>query len=852
MTGNGEGWLDQWQKPDPTILYRPEKDDLDFTRYRVQLVIREPGKRPALYGQLLQDAVHDRSRMTWESIPYGSQAPEGEDILRVELGLSEPESPDMTEGYLLETFPEMVRLTGFSHRGLLFAVGRLLRELELDQHESYTMPLQTVCALRTGLRILSAPEKPLRMHQIAYRPKTNSYDAFSEAMMRDEILHLAWFGTNAIELIPPGLDDAGQSPHFGTTWTDMLHSVSAWCDDLDLQVSIWYPLFLTDYASTEGIRRAEDSWRGVFSALARLDMLFVPGGDPGGRSPEEFLRLVARKAAFLRSGFFPRAGVWVSSQYGLGCSVDLGLTWDVGERAAGFFKALRNPGVQKFLTGVVYGPWTAVSLEEFRRQVPEDFPVRDYPDLCHTSTCGYPVDGIDPVYSVVSREPVTVRPAAFLRIYTDNAPHADAGPGCYSEGINDEVNKYIWSILAWGKDHTGPLAGASPRVVLDRGLQQWAGCAARCPRQAETIVRGLYALEETWTNPPESGAALRALRLFRTVEAAMTPRLMHQWRLNLLLIRAYADAFLALRKMNVDRISERSTPPGKKPLPDGGPALPPPLPDMDQLPCDLTGIYARIHSLAGQLFESAGYQSSVGYGGQHRQRGAWLDTLRDPLPGKARQAAAPDPEEKGQTLWYGNFGATADAVTTIAPQVDPRLTMAAVVPPYRRIPQGEDAGFYTRPLIEHIATDNDEVLDRLNRGSVPPAHRTWLTCFRHVCPRIRLRFSLEALGPALDPGRDLHLRITYVGKDLNRTGGDWQELGRRALPTRLLANDSEVHGFLNEPETTAPAEFILPAGWPRAADGYLTLIWEPERPEQVSFTAVLLPLAELWILVPPP
>jgi hypothetical protein len=41
----------------------------------------------------------------------------------------------------------------------------------------------------------------MRQHQIAYRPKTNTYDAFDLSMMRREIIELALFGMNAVEVI---------------------------------------------------------------------------------------------------------------------------------------------------------------------------------------------------------------------------------------------------------------------------------------------------------------------------------------------------------------------------------------------------------------------------------------------------------------------------------------------------------------------------------------------------------------------------------------------------------------------------------------------------------------------------
>ena len=148
--------------------------------------------------------------------------------------------------------------------------------------------------------------------QVAYRPKTNSYDAFTVAQMQQEITDLALFGTNGIEVIPPALDDAAQSPHFTVPWLQMLTATSRWCDNLDLNVSIWYPAFFRSYDG-DGATAARAHWDSVFAALPRLDVLFIPGGDPGGRPAANFFPIAEVHAEHYRR-HFPRGEVWISSQ----------------------------------------------------------------------------------------------------------------------------------------------------------------------------------------------------------------------------------------------------------------------------------------------------------------------------------------------------------------------------------------------------------------------------------------------------------------------------------------------------------------------------------------------------------
>src|SRR5438552_1931336 len=98
-----------------------------------------------------------------------------------------------------------VLVLGADARGMLFGVGRLLRELRMTRG-SVQVP--------ATLSIVSTPQVALRGHQLGYRPKTNAYDAWDVPMWEQYLRDLAIFGSNAIELIPPRSDDAPDSPHF--------------------------------------------------------------------------------------------------------------------------------------------------------------------------------------------------------------------------------------------------------------------------------------------------------------------------------------------------------------------------------------------------------------------------------------------------------------------------------------------------------------------------------------------------------------------------------------------------------------------------------------------------------------
>ena len=328
------GWLENWSQDDGIALGLPLEDVLDLSSAVVLYDVSSP--RQDTYAQVLLDAIYKSSRCSWSKMDADAASADHDfadgsralirlvvcDSRREELG---------EEGYELVLSKQgevggnaEVVVHGATDRAILYGVGRLLREIYADYNISYSKPLQRVCYVSTKHeRIVSVPAYCMRQHQVAYRPKTNSYDAFTPEMMRREILDLALFGCNAIEVIPPGIDDALQSPQFSVSWMEMLRVVSEWCDRLDIRMSIWYPAFFS-YSTEEDMAKAEAHWHSIFSALTRLDALFVPGGDPGGRPANEFFKIVEKQARFLRERFFPNCEIWVSSQYGLSVSYDLG------------------------------------------------------------------------------------------------------------------------------------------------------------------------------------------------------------------------------------------------------------------------------------------------------------------------------------------------------------------------------------------------------------------------------------------------------------------------------------------------------------------------------------------------
>jgi hypothetical protein len=122
----------------------------------------------------------------------------------------------------------------------------------------------------------TAPHYPLRGHQLGYRPKTNSYDAWDLATWEQYLRDLVVFGCNAIELIPPRSDDAASSPHFPRPPMEMMIGMSRLADEYGLDVWIWYPAMDKDYSDPKTVEFALEEWAEVFKKLPRIDAVFVP------------------------------------------------------------------------------------------------------------------------------------------------------------------------------------------------------------------------------------------------------------------------------------------------------------------------------------------------------------------------------------------------------------------------------------------------------------------------------------------------------------------------------------------------------------------------------------------------
>ena len=488
-----------------------------------------------------------------------------------------------------------LQVTGADARGVLFGVGYLLRHFEM-RAGSVLLP-DGLAAFAT----VQAPAYAVRGHQLGYRPKNNTFDGWSPEQFDQYIRDLAVFGTNTIELIPPRSDDDAISPLYTLPPLKMMQTLSRTIDRYGLNCSIWYPALDKDYADAATVAHAVAEWGEIFSALPRIDAVFVPGGDPGHTQPKYLFRLLEHVAAELHKTH-PHAQMWVSPQ-------SFSAAW-----LEEFYTLLAEHPA--WLTGVVYGPEMRDSPEQFRKRVPAAYPIRFYPDITHTAAAQYPVPHWDPAFALTEgREPINPRPIDEGLLFHRYAPVTN-GFVAYSEGSNDDVNKVLWS--AWGWDPT-----QSASRILDEYARYFVG-----PDVAAAVSTGIQGLEQNWRGPIIENRSIPAtLSSLESVAQLPAAHVETNWRLQQLLFRANYDGYLQQRAQR-DGAQEHQALAALE-AGDSPEALRRAITALPAVPtCSDSTLCRRASQLAEELFNTIRMQLSVfRFHALAADRGANLDTI---------------------------------------------------------------------------------------------------------------------------------------------------------------------------------------------------------------------------------
>lgn len=702
------------------------------------------------------------------------------------------------EGFRLSIKENVILVAGNGPRGVLYGIGKLLRILRMKQGSIH---------IPEGLYIVTSPRYPIRGHQLGYRPKTNAYDAWSPAQFNQYIRELALFGANSIEIMPPRTDDDLTSPHMKLAPVEMMMKQAEIIDSYGMDVWVWYPNMGKDYTHTESIREELRERDDIFRMLKRIDAVFVPGGDPGDLHPDILFTWLDKVAKVLNK-YHPKAKIWVSPQ----------AFRPTAEWLNSFYRNvnLRHP----WFGGVVFGPWVKTPLPEIRKIVDTNIPIRRYPDITHSISCQYPVKDWDLAFAMtLERECYNPRPVAEKAIHNALDEFAD-GSVSYSEGINDDVNKFIWSGLDW-----------DPETSVIETLREYCRLFVY-PDASENITQGILALERNWQGPLIANKSVDVtLKQWKSMEKQFPPDIVKNYRFQMGLLRAYYDAYIRERLIHETALESEA----KEALRYAAK-----ITSLEKIKAAETILNQtwnkpvaqdykeRCWEIADYLFETIGSQTSVKRHKAQSGRGDFMDYIDAPLSNviwllsqfekirqiqdeQARLASIDDllnRENPGPGGFYDNLGQSIDS---------PRL---ADYPAW-----DEDPGSLRSPRVsfepglrggEWVHTVQTTGFEGM---AIPLAWMNQITTLYET--------PLNVVYENLDPDSNYTLRVTYTG--------------RFRAKIRLTADDKfQIHGMI-ETGTIPVNEFPIPKEATR--DGRLKLTWtcpEGQRGAQV---------AELWLMI---
>lgn len=417
------------------------------------------------------------------------------------------------DGYRIEDTFRCTSLIASGIRGHIFAIGMLLRKIE---------------KVDGGVRLEDisgsyAPDKRIRGHQIGYRTTPNTYDAWSYDDYRRYYLDMMFFGVNTVEHIPYEKGVSNRNSLMQYDEEEFLVEAARIADEYDLDVSVWHPNNDGETVSEAAERRGK-----LYERVPRLDVVFPPGGDPGEFEASEFIERCRAISNELKRSH-PNAEMWPSAQQ----------PHSIPAWGEDLIKELEK--LPDEIDGIITGPNRAFEIDELRRRLPAKYPIRLYPDITHNVRCEYPVhfDRDDWHFALatgLSRECTNPRPREYRRIHRLTRRYV-VGSVSYSEGVNDDVNKFVWSDMDYFPDCD------LRTTLLDYSRLFFFGAPA------DTIADGILALELNWQcDPAENPTIDSTLETFEQLRREY-PFLNENWRFLQLLMRAECDKLLRSRRL---------------------------------------------------------------------------------------------------------------------------------------------------------------------------------------------------------------------------------------------------------------------------------------------------------------
>ena len=733
--------------------------------------------------------------------------------------ISGMELPSKAEGYAIAVQEhagrQTVVLAGQDAPGVLYAAGRLLLAMDL-RDGTVTLPADFHAA--------SAPRYPHRGHQIAYRSLAHCYDAWTPVIYEQYMRELAIFGANAFETTRVSDSDTFDGPLMKYTGSEMAAAWSRICHDYGFEFWMFTSAFGGEGESDEEVQRAMDGNLAMLRAIPHLDHVYLTGGDGSSshRRPDLMFEALKRFAPEARK-IHPGLGIWTSNQ-----GAD-------PEQNNGFFDYLQREQPE-WLTGIVYGAWNRILADEQRARTPKQYPIRRYDDIGHAVRAQYTIPEWDRAYArTLGREPFAPRPRGSANIHNLYDQYSD-GFVTYSDGIGDDVNKFVWTALGWDPDR--PLDD----ILLDYARFFFG------PDIAEDVRRGLYRFEENFSEPMATCAGVEEnYRLWKALEAKADAALLSNWRFQSCVMRATFDQYTRARLLKALDQEERALAVlrdapklGAEPAIAKARAM---LAERDQ-DAATDALRAHLEDLGAALFKSIGAQLDVKrYQARSPERGAILEFLDTPMNNQRWM------EDEFDAILSGRFTATMPEGPF---EGDVRLARLDRVANWENPGPGsfyDDLGFpWKQPHLRKQFTQWEDPgsihSPREGHTMAPddsPNRLSWLDASEALCGTPLLMHY-----DGLDPKARYRLRVTYLGryKATIRLTADGQyqihgSYGNTRQGVRYTIDRDSAAVPANDDAPVTPLEFVVPVE--ATADGVLDLRWDKDTGRGIQ-------VAEVWLL----
>lgn len=487
-------------------------DTLDLKRATIVVVGEDPVVKKA--GEVLSDEVarHTRLRLPINEPAQGIELLLG---IEAELKAAHPElgasldqlTPTGKEGYKLLLAKNRVVVAGADRRGVMYGTGALLRRAQMTMGSITLAPFEPIS---------STPHYAIRGHEMQSSPRAKSateqwtVDNF-EQLVRELVL----YGMNAVETLRT----------IPVEYAEIIQSYG---------IDHWIVTYQNgpDFESAKGEAAELKMRETIFQRYPKIDHWFIKSGDPGDLTLDRFFHFVEKEVALLKK-YHPQCKVWLGPQH----------FKDAPERY--FEEFVERTNRVSWVDGVVFGPWCRMPFAELRAKLRSDIPIRNFPDITHIYSCQYPIRSIDlPLAWSLGRICINPTPVAQKFIHNLYAP-LGVGSLTYSEGTNDDLNKFLWLMQDWAPE-------SSAEECVHDYARYFIG-----EELAADYTKGSFLLERNMEGPlAENAGILETLAHWQQLEARADERTMRNVRFLMPLLRAHYDAYIYkkwLHELEVDR-----------------------------------------------------------------------------------------------------------------------------------------------------------------------------------------------------------------------------------------------------------------------------------------------------------